>query len=121
MRIALLLAALVLTATRASGQNRIDYSLKFDSSDLAGITVEMRIPRASQSLQLAAHAHPEYDDKYWRYAQDLTATASQGRILPVAREDSVLWTIANAPGEVRVRYRVMFPREEMPRASWRPF
>src|SRR5688572_170009 len=121
MRIALLFAALILSPHTVIAQNRIEYSLKFDSSDLAGITVEMRIPRATQSLQLAAHAHPEYDDRYWRYVQDLTARDSQGRDLTVTREDSVLWRIGYAPGEVRVRYRVMFPREEMPRAAWRPF
>src|SRR5688500_13478788 len=120
MRIALLFAALILSPHTVIAQNRIEYSLKFDSSDLAGITVEMRIPRATQSLQLAAHAHPEYDDRYWRYVQDLTARDSQGRDLTVTREDSVLWRIGYAPGEERVRYRITFPGERPPRAARRP-
>jgi predicted metalloprotease with PDZ domain len=39
----------------------------------------------------------------------------------VTREDSVLWRVANAAGDVLVRYRVRYPDEGSPRASWRPF
>ena len=83
--------------------------------------VELRIRNAPAALQIAAHAHPEYDDKYWRHVEDVSAVDARGRALTVTRQDSVLWRVVNVPGDVTVRYRVRFPREGPPRASWRPF
>lgn len=122
LKTALGLAVLYLTTTGgASSPTRLDYTLRVDSSDLSGIAVELRIRGAPASLLLAAHAHPEYDDKYWRHVEELRATDAGGGALAVSREDSVLWRVGNRAGDVVVRYRVSFPRENAPRAAWRPF
>ncbi len=122
LKTALALAVLSLTTTgSSSSRTHLDYTLRVDSSDLSGISVELRVRGAPASLTLAAHAHPEYDDKYWRYVEDLRATGAGGRTLRVSRQDSVLWHVSNGAGDVIVRYRVRFPRENAPRAAWRPF
>ncbi len=122
LRIALVLAALSFsTSGTATKPTRLDYTLRFDPSDLSAVSVELRIRNAPASLQLAANAHPEYDDKYWRYVEDLRVTDSRGATLAVSREDSVRWRVANPLGDVNVRYSVRFPKENTPRSSWRPF
>jgi len=108
------------SATPASA-TPLGYTLRVDPTDLTRIFVEMRVQDAPASMLLAAHAHPEYDDRYWRYLEDLRATDQTGRALDVVREDSVLWRVRNAAGNIVVRYRVRFPPEEGLRASWRPF
>ncbi len=120
--IALLVACLAaLPQAAAPAKSRLDYTLRVDTADLSGIAVEMRIRNAPARLRLAAHAHPEYDDRYWRYVEAMRAAGPAGEHLPVMREDSVLWRLDNRPGDVVVRYRVRFPDEGSPRASWRPF
>lgn len=107
-------------ATPAS-TTRLEYTLRVDPTDLTRISVELRVHDAPASMLVAAHAHPEYDDRYWRHVENLVATDETGRALDVVREDSVLWRIQNAAGNVVVRYRVRFPPEDGLRASWRPF
>jgi predicted metalloprotease with PDZ domain len=65
-------------------------------------------------------AHPEYDDRYWRYVVDLVAD-SEGRARPVVREDSAVWRVEAPRGEVTVRYAIRLPPAQPPRAAWRPF
>src|SRR5688572_16001758 len=79
------------------------YTLRVDTADLSGIAVELLIRNAPANLILAAHAHPEYDDKFWRYLEDLRATDDRNQAVTTARRDSVLWQLANAAGDVRVR------------------
>jgi predicted metalloprotease with PDZ domain len=81
----------------------------------------MRIRNAPGPLLLAAHAHPEYDDKYWRHLENLSAVDAGGRAVAVTREDSVLWRVSGNSDDLTVRYRVRFPVEEGQRAAWRPF
>ena len=122
LRTSLVLAALSLAMTGGSSSaTRLEYTLRVDPGDLSGIAVELRIRNAPASIRLAAHAHPEYDDKYWRHVEGLSAAGAGRDTLAVAREDSVLWRVGNAAGDVVVRYRVRFPRESAPRAAWRPF
>lgn len=120
--ITLLLACLWAVVPAATpAKSRLDYTLRVDRADLGGVAVELRIRNAPGRLRLAAHAHPEYDDRYWRHLEALTATGPGGAPLGVTREDSVLWRLDNAAGDVVVRYRVRFPDEGSPRSSWRPF
>lgn len=121
LKIALALAGLSFMIGPPPSPTRLDYTLRVDSSDLSGISVELRIRNAPAMLRLAAHAHPEYDDKYWRYLENLRVNDSGGAALTATRQDSVLWRVSNSPGDLIVRYRVRFPSENMPRASWRPF
>lgn len=100
---------------------RLDYSLRFDPADTSAISVRLIVRNAPASIQIAAHAHPEYDDKYWRYIVDLSATGASGENLTLSRLDSVRWQVNNAAGDVAITYRVKFPEEPAPRSSWKPF
>src|SRR2546425_12681490 len=45
------------------------YTLRVDSAGLAGFDVELRIQSAPDTFRLAMAAHPEYDDRYWRFLE----------------------------------------------------
>ncbi|HJU66159.1 MAG TPA: PDZ domain-containing protein [Gemmatimonadaceae bacterium] len=99
----------------------VRYSLRVDSADLAGVDVEMHIRNAPDTLRLAMAAHPEYDDRFWRFVQGLRVETA-GDSVPVVREDSALWRAVIEHGEALVRYRIQLPSPEPPpRAAWRPF
>ena len=100
---------------------RLEYTLRFDPADTTSVSVRLLIRNAPISIVVAAHAHPEYDDKYWRYVDDLRARDASGQPLTISRLDSVRWQVNNLAGDVTVTYRVEFPEEPLPRASWRPF
>jgi predicted metalloprotease with PDZ domain len=123
MRLPLLLAAL-LPFTAADAQQPaapVAYVLTVDSADLSGWTVEMRIPDAPETMRLVMAAHPEYDDAFWRFVREVRAE-SRGGAAEVVREDSAVWRVRGAGGEVTVRYRVGVPaNEEGFRPAWVPF
>src|SRR5215212_2030606 len=119
MLLSLLLAIMIPAASYKDP--RLAYTLHFDSADLSGIAVELRVRNATERLQIAANAHPEYDDKYWRYIEDLKATSVSGASVTISRIDSVRWQLNNRAGDVTISYRVKFPQERIPRASWKPF
>ena len=97
----------------------IQYTLRVDSADLSGWNVEIRLRTSSDTVRLAMAAHPEYDDRYWRYVRNF-AVETEGAT--VTRVDSAVWQVVAPPGVVNVRYRIALPPAEPgPRASWRPF
>jgi len=97
----------------------IQYTLRVDSADLSGWTVEIRLRTTSETIRLAMAAHPEYDDRYWRYVRDF---ASETPGASVTRVDSAVWQIVAPVGVVNVRYRIALPPTEPGlRAAWRPF
>src|SRR5882672_787858 len=100
---------------------RISYRIHVDAADLSGFAVEMRVRGAGETVRIAMASHPEYDDRYWRYVEDLTAE-SRGAKLTVAREENALWRV-DAPGrDVTVKYRIHLPPQTAPtRAAWKPF
>ncbi|HEX8671783.1 MAG TPA: PDZ domain-containing protein [Longimicrobium sp.] len=118
-------AAAALTALAGSSfaqapADTVRYTLRIDSLDLSGFDVEMRVPNAPPVLRLAMAAHPEYDERFWRYLRDLRAEAG-GAAATVERVDSAVWVVRSAGGEVTVRYRIALPpRERGLRPSWRP-
>lgn len=119
---AFMLAALsLMMAGPAQRSTRLEYTLRVDPADLSGIAVELRIHNAPAALRLAAHAHPEYDDKYWRHMEQLRVVGANGASVAISRVDSSVWQAGNATGDVIVRYRVRFPSEGERRAAWRPF
>ena len=115
--------ALLLLASTASAQkpSAIDYTLRIDSADLSVFNVEMRLHDAPATFTLAAAAHPEYDDKYWRYLEGIQVADARGHAAVVTRADSVRWQVTVAPGEVLVHYRIRPPAVAPPRAAWRAF
>ena len=117
-RILLFLATLCTTTSVAFAQRSapIDYTLTIDSTDLSGFAVRMRIRNAPANFVLAAHAHPEYDDKYWRYLSDMRVTVGA-----VERLDSVRWQVRNASSDVTINYRIVPPLAQPPRPAWRAY
>jgi len=99
----------------------IQYTLRVDAADLSGWTVEIRLRTITDTFRLAMAAHPEYDDRYWRYVRDFTVEAAGGTAR-VTRPDSAVWQVVAPHGDVTVRYRIALPPPvPLPRAAWRPF
>ena len=94
----------------------VDYTLRVDSAGSSTFEVTMRIRNAPDTFTIAAAAHPEYDDKYWRYIENMTVQNGT-----VQRADSVLWRVRSNGPDVTVRYRVRPPAVEGLRASWRAY
>ena len=66
-------------------------------------------------------AHPEYDDKYFRYVEDFTAQ-SGGRKLAVTKPEDAIWAIDGIRDELIVRYKIrLAPEERQWRQAWKPF
>src|SRR5207249_12197141 len=97
----------------------IQYTLRVDSTDLSGWTVEIRLRTTSDTIRLAMAAHPEYDDRYWRYVRDFAVEPTAATFTKV---DSAVWEVVAPRGLVTVRYRIVLsPAPPGPRAAWRPF
>jgi predicted metalloprotease with PDZ domain len=116
--VALLFALLAFAPPRPAGKNSIQYTLRVDSTDLSGWSVEIRLRTVSDTFRLAMAAHPEYDDRYFRYVSGFSVEPSSAVI---AKVDSAVWQVITPKGDVRVRYRLVLPAEPLPRAAWRPF
>jgi predicted metalloprotease with PDZ domain len=81
----------------------------------------MQIRGAGDNVRLAMAAHPIYDDKYWRYVENLSAEL-RGRPLQVTNDESALWRVRAPGGEVTVKYRIHLPPQTTPnRSVWKPF
>src|SRR5256885_5345083 len=104
----------------ARSQPVAHYTLRVDTVDLSAFAVELRLRNVPDTFRLAMVAHPEYDDRYWRYVEDLRVAAAGGPGA-VTRADSALWQGGAPGGEAVVRYRIRLPAAESPRAAWRPF
>src|SRR5439155_16494294 len=97
----------------------IQYTLRVDSADLSGWDVQIRLRTVSDTFRLAMAAHPEYDDRYWRYVRGFSVEPSGAT---VTRVDSAVWEVVAPRGAVTVSYRIALPPPaQLPRASWRPF
>ena len=100
---------------------RISYRIHVDAADLSGFDVEMRVRGAGDTVRFAMASHPEYDDRYWRYVENLTAE-SRGAMLQVTPEESALWRVVAPGGDLTVKYRIHLPPQTTPtRAAWKPF
>ena len=105
----------------AASQPVIGYTLRVDSADLSGFGVELRIRNAGDTFRLAMAAHPEYDDRFWRFVDGIRVTTPRGSGA-VTREDSALWRVVAPGGDAVVRYRIRLPPAELVSpAAWRPF
>ena len=99
----------------------ISYAIRVDKKDLSGFAVEMRVRGAGNIVRIAMASHPEYDDRYWRYIENLSAE-SRGAALKVTREEDSLWRVETPNGDLTVKYRIHPPAQTTPtRAAWKPF
>lgn len=105
----------------ANSQPVVTYALRVDSADLEGIDVTMKIRNASDTFQIALAAHPEYDDRFYRFVEQLRVESPRGAAT-VTRLDSALWRVAAPGGTSVIRYRLRLPPPEGQfRSSWVPF
>src|SRR5438132_1571246 len=104
----------------ARTQPVVGYTLRVDAGDLSGFDVELRLRNVPDTFRLAMVAHPECDDRNWRFVEALRVETPHGAAT-VTREDSALWRVVAPGGEALVRYRMRLPAPESPRAAWRPF
>ena len=119
MHIAVLLALCAIPKPHPALKPVINYFLRVDSTDLSGWSVEIRLRTVNDTLRLAMAAHPEYDDRYFRYVRGFSVEPSSA---VVSKVDSAVWQVITPKGDVRVRYRIALPpAQPLPRASWRPF
>jgi predicted metalloprotease with PDZ domain len=114
-------AALILTGSSFGNGSLVHYTLHVDRSDLSGFDIEMRFRAAPGPVRLAMAAHPEYDDKYFRYIKNFKAE-SAGRELAFSKPEDPLWQIDATDVEIRVRYRLSLPvNPNSYRDAWKPF
>ncbi len=100
---------------------RISYKIRVGASDLSGFDVEMRIQRAGDTVRIGMASHPEYDDRYWRYVENLRAE-SRGVRLQITNEENALWRVVSPGSDFTVKYRIHLPPQTTPtRAAWKPF
>jgi predicted metalloprotease with PDZ domain len=100
---------------------RITYRISVDAADLTGFAVEMRVRGAGDTVRFAMQAHPEYDDRYYRYVENLTAE-SRGAQLQITSEENALWRVVAPGGDLTLKYRIHLPVQTTPnRAAWKPF
>ena len=99
----------------------IHYLLTIDSTDLSFFNIEMRLHHIPETFRVAMVTHPEYDDRFWRFVEDIRVETKSGRG-NILREDSALWRIAIKGNEAVIRYKIHLPKpQEGQRASWTPF
>ena len=98
----------------------VGYTVRVEAGDVSGFDVELRLRNVPDTFRLAMVAHPEYDDRYWRFVEALRVETPSGAAA-VTREDSALWRVVAPGGGALVRYRIHLPPAESPRAAWRPF
>lgn len=117
-----LLYSLLLFSTFAQAQEKhsatqpaVQYILNIDTARHL-VDVETRLHIAPNTFRLAMFAHPEYDDRFWRYVKDLRVENGT-----VQRQDSAVWRIRKSGVETVVRYTVQWPRTEGFRPAWKPF
>ncbi len=113
----LILVLALLAPEHSAVKAQIQYTLRVDSADLSGWTVTMRFRTTVDTFSLAMAAHPEYDDRYFRFVRDVVVEGGT-----VTRADSAVWRFEVPRGFVTVHYRLTLPAAEPGlRASWRPF
>jgi Peptidase M61 N-terminal domain len=132
MRLTLLLVLMVVLQTHAQNPYRhfteaidirydskqpvIHYILEVDTANLSFINVEMRIGNIGDSCSVAMFVHPEYDDRFYRFIEELKIEKGS-----IERADKNLWSIHTTSREAVIHYKIHLPEDRRPRAAWKPF
>jgi predicted metalloprotease with PDZ domain len=62
-------------------------------------------------------SHPEYDDKYWRYLDHVTADGGV-----ITHDSGAVWHVMNASRDLTIHYRLVLPPwSGTQRQAWKPF
>src|SRR5437868_4091074 len=94
-----------------SKQPLIDYTIKIDSHDLSHMNVDVRLRHVASSFQLAMFVHPEYDDRFYRYVEELSVESKNGKGR-IDRKEKTVWQIQIKGDEALVHYRLKLPSTE---------
>jgi len=101
-------------------QPAIDYVLTIDPKDFSSFAVVMKIRNVPDTFRVAMAAHPEYDDRYWKYVEDISVEAKNGKG-KIVREDSSLWRIMTNGRVAVLRYRIHLPSVTEIRSAWKAY
>jgi predicted metalloprotease with PDZ domain len=101
-------------------QPAISYTIKVDTTELSFIDVTMQLQQVPDHFELAMFAHPEYDDRYHRYVENLTVTGSGGAGT-IELIEPAHWKVSTTGNEALVHYKIHLPAAEGQRAAWKPF
>src|SRR6185503_15247802 len=71
------------------------------------VSIDIRGRR--DTVLLAMAAHPEYDDRYWRFVRDVRVEGAGGRA-SVSKADSAVWRVVAPGGSFTLRYRLVLRR-----------
>jgi predicted metalloprotease with PDZ domain len=105
----------------SSKQPVISYKLSISATDTSSYEVEMHIEDIDDTFQVAMMAHPEYDDRYWRFVEDFSVLTKKGSG-QIVRKDSALWRITTDGHEATLHYRIHLPvLQDAFRSSWKVF
>ena len=104
----------------SSSQPIVNYVLSIDSNDFSSFAVDMIIKNIPDTFQVAMVAHPEYDDRYWRYVEDLVVDAKNGKGNFI-RQDSSLWKIMTNGREAVLHYRIRPSSVSGTRSAWKAY
>src|SRR5687768_13951899 len=102
-------AGLLFFALTAVGAPSIEYKITINATDLSGFDVEMQVPSAPAHARIAMAVHPEYNDRYWRFIENFSATDARGRNVQFKKEEDTVWRIENERGNILIRYRLRLP------------
>ena len=94
----------------------INYTLEVDSTNLYFIKVEMKIRNVPDIFRVAMFVHPEYDDRFYRFIEDLKTDGGA-----IQRLENTLWKVNAVNRQVVIHYKIHLPQDRKPRAAWRPF
>lgn len=97
----------------------VHYTLRVPWADSAFFDVEMRVRNVADTFSIAMVAHPEYDDRYWRFVENLRVDDPRGIVV---RVDSVRWRVTAPARMTTVRYRIRpgLPEDSF-RAAWKAY
>lgn len=96
----------------------IHYVLTLSERDTTGFDVRMLVRNAPDTFRIAMARHPEYDDRFFRYVENLRS----GPDVTISPVDSAVWRVVAPHGEaVVLEYRIALPPKVLPRGAWVPF
>src|SRR4029078_12944367 len=104
----------------ASRQPVVNYVLQVDSADLSTLKVEMHIRNVPDTFRLAMFVHPEYDDRYYRFIENLRVRSKSGEGA-IQRLENTLFRVSTNGREATVLYSIRLPKTEGQRGAWRAF
>lgn len=100
----------------------IAYTVRIDPDRVDVIDVAIAVRGVEASLPLAMKVHAEYDARYWRFFDGVSADGADGRPGNVSREGNTLWRVTMPGGAGFIRYRVhVQPTAPGLRRAWQTF